>query len=527
MRYFIKFQFILVLLTLSLLNCQAQNDLLKLDGEQQTTINTDDVKLLGVLARSKIFALTGTGKLAPIYKLVQETVQAYKDKDYYKAYRLVSRFLFVTNDKEVGVETEVVTSLNLVLGASLLDKGQTLSIALSPLFTFDLKEKTNLVAELHLLDSAGNTLKTIAQQDIDAIQEYTFELDTEGFETGNYAINYILKDKNSQEVWSDFKRLFRIDENLVAETQKLREIFDQLSPSDFDNFQEEIAFQTIRYHLEYFEAAISSYKASMKRNAYPVTNYFHGARLSKNLRLFRPESLSLASQFAQALLSQEDIKPLMTGDLHLAYLSDVDNTPQPFRVYVPKDYQKEGSSSLILTLHGASANEHTFLDEYVSQGTNYTKKNSEEFNYIIASPSGRGPFGGYIDDSEQDVIDVRDTMLKLFNIKNNRVFLMGHSMGGIGTWLVGMRHSEKFSALVPFAGQPEADKIAFENAPDMPVLFIYGEKDKIAPINKAKELDAIAKEKLNNYQFKVYSEANHFNIGILGMKDAFLFFEEN
>ena len=163
-------------------------------------------------------------------------------------------------------------------------------------------------------------------------------------------------------------------------------------------------------------------------------------------------------------------------------------------------------------------------------GHNLPKELAQEHGYILATPKGRDPWDGYQGNSETDVLDVRDRMVRIYPIESGRVFLTGHSMGGSGTWTIGFRHSEQFAALAPVApafGRFPPDVFArmFGNAPAMPVLFSAGLKDTLAPPELCRRLAEIAKKELKNFRYIEYPE-DHFAVGVSSMKAIFDFFDE-
>ncbi len=76
---------------------------------------------------------------------------------------------------------------------------------------------------------------------------------------------------------------------------------------------------------------------------------------------------------------------------------------------------------------------------------------------------------------------------KQYPIEEDRVFLTGYSMGGFGTWNLGLRFADRFAALLPMAGgisqreymlenDAEVRKILF-NAANVPIYFYHGDSD--------------------------------------------------
>ena len=54
--------------------------------------------------------------------------------------------------------------------------------------------------------------------------------------------------------------------------------------------------------------------------------------------------------------------------------------------------------------------------------------------------------------SEKDVLEVLRLMKAAYNVDDSRIYLMGHSMGAIGTWALGSKYAQTWAALVAFSG---------------------------------------------------------------------------
>lgn len=85
----------------------------------------------------------------------------------------------------------------------------------------------------------------------------------------------------------------------------------------------------------------------------------------------------------------------------------------------------------------------------------------------------------------------------LYPIDPDRVCLSGMSMGGYGTWNIGLRHPDGFAGLAPLAGgisrfsvttgKDEISRLLLENGRLTPFLSIHGSSDSIVPYNPDKE----------------------------------------
>ena len=75
-------------------------------------------------------------------------------------------------------------------------------------------------------------------------------------------------------------------------------------------------------------------------------------------------------------------------------------------------------------------------------------------------PAADSPYltdaSGYRGSAERDVMDVIAEVRRDYAIDPDRIYLMGHSMGGYGTWSVAMAHPDVFAAIGPISGGGDA-----------------------------------------------------------------------
>ncbi len=56
--------------------------------------------------------------------------------------------------------------------------------------------------------------------------------------------------------------------------------------------------------------------------------------------------------------------------------------------------------------------------------------------------------------SEEFVLDLVDAALRTWKLDADKVFFVGHSMGGYGSWTLGAHHADRVAAIAPSAGAP-------------------------------------------------------------------------
>ncbi|MBM3330796.1 hypothetical protein FJY68_02955 [candidate division WOR-3 bacterium] len=128
----------------------------------------------------------------------------------------------------------------------------------------------------------------------------------------------------------------------------------------------------------------------------------------------------------------------------VTFISSIDSSCQYYAVLYPKDYAPSKRYALILSLHGAGVEASGQADAY----------KPKDWAFVVAA-TNRRPFGfDWQDWGRLDALEVLDHALASLPIDRERVLLTGHSMGGHGTWHVGLAHSDLFAAAAPEAGWP-------------------------------------------------------------------------
>jgi predicted peptidase len=84
------------------------------------------------------------------------------------------------------------------------------------------------------------------------------------------------------------------------------------------------------------------------------------------------------------------------------------------------------------------------------------------------------------------VLNVVDELIYDYMVDEDRIYAMGLSMGGFGTWDLLSRHGDMFAAGVPICGGGDpsmADELA-----DMPIYTFHGSADTSVPVAGTREM---------------------------------------
>lgn len=79
------------------------------------------------------------------------------------------------------------------------------------------------------------------------------------------------------------------------------------------------------------------------------------------------------------------------------------------------------------------------------------------------------------------VFDLLDALAEEFSIDTDRVYVLGHSMGGWGTWAAIIEQPERFAAAIPSAGAQMVWH-DFQRIVDVPVWTFHGDADPVVTV---------------------------------------------
>ena len=199
-------------------------------------------------------------------------------------------------------------------------------------------------------------------------------------------------------------------------------------------------------------------------------------------------------------------------------------------VHVPSGRIKK--YGLLIMLHGYGGNGEQLLTVAYSKFANRN-------GYIIVGPEAMKPLDGKSNPdlpptilgettkhwwtyrSDGLVMAIVNQLSARFPIDRNRVVLSGMSMGAWGTWNIGMRFPDCFSAIVPFAGglwmgDYNTETLGKQYAPLidnlkwLPSYCVHGDQDNIVPTRFSRLLTEELKERRYDHTYVEIAGANHF-----------------
>jgi predicted peptidase len=210
-----------------------------------------------------------------------------------------------------------------------------------------------------------------------------------------------------------------------------------------------------------------------------------------------------------------------------------------YRVYVPVGYDPANKYPVILYLHGRGArgndNEKQIGGAHLGSVIQlFDMKHPERYrSFIAVFPQTQSSWFG---DPAEDAIQALEQTVREFNGDPQRIYLVGLSLGGYGTWYLAAKYPNKFAAVVPVSGgvvtpsvQPLAslkslmppEMFALYSAPDphvafakaigkTPVWIFHGGQDDTVDVNESRKMAAALKAASGTGKYTEYPEEKHF-----------------
>jgi predicted peptidase len=244
------------------------------------------------------------------------------------------------------------------------------------------------------------------------------------------------------------------------------------------------------------------------------------------------------------------------------------NEQLPYALFVSSKATKDKRNPLIVSLHGLGGDQNTMVRESLR-----SVELAEQGGYILVAPMGYNSGGWYgippgpprpananaaaqrgrgagtprpviggtaltdaakvREASEKDVMTVLDMVRKEFNVDDRRIYLMGHSMGGAGTYYLGAKHATIWAALAPIA--PAAMSMTNDRAKvlqsikdaGVPMLVSMGDADEAVPVANVRMWVETMKALEMTFEYKEHPGVTHGPIMAASMADIYAFFAKH
>ncbi len=179
----------------------------------------------------------------------------------------------------------------------------------------------------------------------------------------------------------------------------------------------------------------------------------------------------------------------------------------PYRLMKPLGFNPATSYPVIVSLHGGGG-----------RGTD-NRGQLRVWNRLLADKALRAEYPSYVlapqstrlwDEWHLDRI--KEIVNSLPSVDTNRIYVLGHSMGGHGSFILLQVDPGYFAAAVPSAGTGRGQDAAFidpEVIRDIPIWAFHGDQDEVAPYARAESLFAEMSRLKGNMKLTTFAGDAH------------------
>jgi dienelactone hydrolase len=204
------------------------------------------------------------------------------------------------------------------------------------------------------------------------------------------------------------------------------------------------------------------------------------------------------------------------------YRSRYDGSVHRYGVKIPVGYDRGKSYAAVVILHGFKGIPM------------YTMVFGDKDWCISIAPTARDGEVNYREIGLLEVLEVLEDAKKRYSIDEDRVHLMGHSMGGYGTWYIGVKKPDLFASIAPHSSRGNLastvnalsrvagwegiarlinryNPAAFiENLIATPVYIAHGSEDDIVPVEFSREMAKLLESLGYRYVYEEISGKKHW-----------------
>jgi predicted peptidase len=204
------------------------------------------------------------------------------------------------------------------------------------------------------------------------------------------------------------------------------------------------------------------------------------------------------------------------------------NDTLPYRILYPRNFDTSKEYPLILLLHGAGERGND-NEAQLKHGANLFLEKQQEFPAIVVFPqcpkdsywsnvnivpdeNGKRTFNfqkrGKPTTAMKNLLGLLDELESFGQVDDNRIYVGGLSMGGMGTFELLRRKSTTFAAAFPICGGGHS-ATARKFSKKVPLWVFHGEEDSVVPVEKSRIMAEAVEKAGGNVKLTIYPEVDH------------------
>jgi predicted peptidase len=215
--------------------------------------------------------------------------------------------------------------------------------------------------------------------------------------------------------------------------------------------------------------------------------------------------------------SQSSGQEVINGFAPRSYVA-ANGMTMPYRLFVPDSAARARPLPLIIYLHGGGGAGTDNLKQISGGNTlgtqTWTRADMQaRYPSFVVAPQLDGDnqwSAPEIDDLApyaQLVIELVAALSREFRLDQDRIYLMGQSRGGRGTWDLVSKRPALFAAAVPVCGEGNSSRVLA--ARGVPIWAFHGAKDDVIPVTGSRELVGALRSAASPIRYTEYPDAGH------------------
>lgn len=225
----------------------------------------------------------------------------------------------------------------------------------------------------------------------------------------------------------------------------------------------------------------------------------------------------------------------VVDDFKKGVYQDASGSKMQYRLFEPKK-EPNKKYPLVLFLHGSGERGNDNYMQVVGNEGAVVWANSEQQKknpaYVLAPQvEAAETLTAYWTEEPNytTMFNLLKETIDKYNIDKNRIYVVGMSNGGIGTWNIIKKNPDLFAAAVPICGignlentlpsnyEPVKDTSVFKNIKDMPIWVFHAEDDPLVDVRYSRDAVQAIKElggssiKYTEYPTGIVKPTGHFS----------------
>lgn len=168
---------------------------------------------------------------------------------------------------------------------------------------------------------------------------------------------------------------------------------------------------------------------------------------------------------------------------------------------------RDGKFPVIISLHGIGER-GSDLRRLKAGGLPRILDGNNDFPFFVISPQCPANTEWYYDRTDLLIRKLVEEVLARYPVDRRRVYITGYSMGGIGTWDMGIRHPNLFAAAAPIAARGEEGWEVCAMT-EIPVWAFHGDRDEVVPLSAGQRMVDQFRNCGGEITFTIYSNTGH------------------